>query len=102
MEFQIDRLLAYQVVGSASFLFNVAAVRNSLQRVISEDFNVTGAGPAEELMEAGQRLHRVAAGSGRVELSYHAVISAQPEAGFVNRTCSLALPIVSLLTLGRR
>lgn len=79
MEFEIDCLLVYQVVGSASFLFNVAAVRNSLQRVISEDFKVTGAGPAEELAEAGQRLHRVVAGSGRMELTYHAMISAEPE-----------------------
>lgn len=79
MEFQIDCLLVYQVVESASFLFNVAAVRNSLQRVIREDLSVTGAQPAEELAAKGQRLHRIAAGSGRVELTYHAVISVEPE-----------------------
>ena len=79
MEFQIDCLLVYQVVESASFLFNVAAVRNSLQRIIREDLSVTGAQPAEELAAKGQRLHRVAAGSGRVELTYHAKISVEPE-----------------------
>lgn len=79
MEFQIDCHLVYQVVESASFLFNVAAARNSLQRVISEDLSMTGAQPAEELAASGQRLHRIAAGTGRVELTYHAVISVESE-----------------------
>jgi transglutaminase-like putative cysteine protease len=79
MEFQIDCHLVYQVVESASFLFNVAAVHNSLQRVINEDLSMTGAQPAEELAASGQRLHRIAAGTGRVELTYHAVISVESE-----------------------
>jgi transglutaminase-like putative cysteine protease len=79
MEFQIDCLLVYQVVGSASFLFNVAAVSNSFQRVIRENLRVTGAQPAEESAAKGQRLHRVAAGNGRVELTYQAAISVEPE-----------------------
>ncbi|HYZ75318.1 MAG TPA: transglutaminase family protein [Chthoniobacterales bacterium] len=79
MKFQIDCHLVYQVAESASFLFNVAAVRNSLQRVISEDLSITGAQPAEELAASGQRLHRIAAGTGRVELTYHAVISVESE-----------------------
>jgi transglutaminase-like putative cysteine protease len=79
MEFQINCRLIYQVVGSASFLFNVAAVRNSLQQIVNENVTVAGAEPAEELLKSGQRLHRVAATEGRLELSYNAVISVQPE-----------------------
>ena len=41
MEFKIHCHLVYQVIGSASFLFNVAPVRNSLQRVVTEDIKVT-------------------------------------------------------------
>ena len=44
-----------------------------------EDFKVRGTEPAEELVQSGQRLHRVAASSGRVELTYHAAISVEPE-----------------------
>jgi hypothetical protein len=44
MEFQITCRLAYRVIGATSFLFNVAAVRNSFQRVITEDLTVGGAG----------------------------------------------------------
>jgi transglutaminase-like putative cysteine protease len=79
MEFQISCRLVYQVVGTASFLFNIAAVRNSFQRVVAEDLTVTGAEPAKELLNGEQRLHRVAATNGRLELVYHAVVSVEPE-----------------------
>jgi transglutaminase-like putative cysteine protease len=79
MEFQITCRLAYQVVGAASFLFNLAAVRNSFQRVITEDLTVTGAGPPKELLNGEQRLHRVAATNGRLDLAYNAVVSVEPE-----------------------
>ena len=65
MEFQIICRLVYQVIGAASFLFNVAAVRNSFQRVITEDLAITGAEPPKELLDGGQRLHRVAATNAR-------------------------------------
>jgi transglutaminase-like putative cysteine protease len=79
MEFQITCRLVYQVIGPASFLFNVAAVRNSFQRVITEDLTVTGAEPPKELLDGEQRLHRVAATNGRLELAYNAVVSVEPE-----------------------
>jgi hypothetical protein len=52
----------------------VAAARNSLQRVIAENIDVTGGEPREELLHGGQRLHRVAAANGRLELLYNAVV----------------------------
>jgi transglutaminase-like putative cysteine protease len=79
MEFKIDCFLAYQVIGSASFLFNVAAVRNSFQNVLSEDLKLTGAQPPEELVHGDARLHRVAGSNGRLELRYQAVISVEAE-----------------------
>ena len=79
MEFQISCRLVYQVIGAASFLFNVAAVRSSFQRVITEDLTVTGEEPPKELLDGGQRLHRVAATNGRLELVYNAAISVEPE-----------------------
>jgi transglutaminase-like putative cysteine protease len=79
MEFQITCRLVYQVIGAASFLFNVAAVRNSFQRVITEDLTVTGAEPPKELLDGGQRLHRVAATNARLELLYNAVVLVEPE-----------------------
>jgi transglutaminase-like putative cysteine protease len=79
MEFQISCRLVYQVVGTTSFLFNIAAVRNSFQRVLVEDLTVTGAEPAQELLNGEQRLHRVAATNGRLELVYNAAISVEPE-----------------------
>jgi transglutaminase-like putative cysteine protease len=79
MEFQISCRLVYQVVGTTSFLFNIAAVRNSFQRVLVEDLTVTGAEPAKELLNGEQRLHRVAATNGRLELVYNAAISVEPE-----------------------
>ena len=79
MEFQITCRLVYQVIGAASFLFNVAAVRSSFQRVITEDLTVTGEEPPKELLDGGQRLHRVAAANGRVDLTYNAVVSVESE-----------------------
>jgi transglutaminase-like putative cysteine protease len=79
MEFQITCRLVYQVIGAASFLFNVAAVRNSFQRVITEDLTVTGAEPPKELLDGEQRLHRVAATNARLELLYNALVSVEPE-----------------------
>jgi transglutaminase-like putative cysteine protease len=79
MEFQITCRLVYQVIGAASFLFNVAAVRNSFQRVITEDLTVTGAEPPKELLDSEQRLHRVAATNARLELLYNALVSVEPE-----------------------
>jgi transglutaminase-like putative cysteine protease len=79
MEFQITCRLVYQVIGAASFLFNVAVVRNSFQRVITEDLTVTGAEPPKELLDGEQRLHRVAATNGRLELLYNAMVSVEPE-----------------------
>jgi transglutaminase-like putative cysteine protease len=78
MEFQITCRLVYQVIGAASFLFNVAAVRNSFQRVITEDLTVTGAEPPKELLDGEQRLHRVAATNARLELLYNALVSVEP------------------------
>src|ERR1700730_2413966 len=79
MEFRITCRLVYQVIGAASFLFNVAAVRNSFQRVITEDLTVTRAEPPKELLDGEQRLHRVAATNARLELLYSAVVSVEPE-----------------------
>lgn len=79
MEFQIACRLVYQVFGASSFLFNVAAVRNSFQRVITEDLTVTGAGTPNELLNGEQRLHRVVVTNGRLELAYNAVVSIEPE-----------------------
>jgi len=79
MEFQITCRLVYRVIGAASFLFNVAAVRNSFQRVITEDLTVTGAEPPKELLDGEQRLHRVAATNARLDLTYNAVVSVEPE-----------------------
>jgi transglutaminase-like putative cysteine protease len=44
-----------------------------------EDLTVTGAEPAKELLNGEQRLHRVAATNGRLELVYNAAISVEPE-----------------------
>ena len=79
MEFRITCRLVYQVIGAASFLFNVAAVRNSFQRVITEDLKLSGAEPPRELLDGEQRLHRVAATNARLELLYSAVVSVEPE-----------------------
>ena len=66
MEFKIDCRLAYHVTGPASFLFNVAAVRNSLQRVRTENLSLIGAQAEEESMPTGQRLQRVTANNVRL------------------------------------
>jgi transglutaminase-like putative cysteine protease len=79
MEFQISCRLAYEVLGSASFLFNVAAVQNSLQQVTTEDFHVAGAESCRELLVGGRRFHRVLAQTGRLELAYGAVVDVNPE-----------------------
>jgi transglutaminase-like putative cysteine protease len=102
VEFEIDCHLAYQVTGPASFLFNVAAVRNSLQQVRTENLALTGAQSEEELMQTGQRLHRITANSVRLELKYQAVISVEPEIVDV-KTLDVApldqLPIEALVFL---
>jgi transglutaminase-like putative cysteine protease len=79
MEFHLNCRLGYEVVGSASFLFNVAAVRNSLQRVATEDVQVAGAESFEELLVGGRRFHRVVAQTGRLELRYDAVAGVNAE-----------------------
>jgi hypothetical protein len=79
MELKIETRLAYQVTGPASFLFNVAAVRNAMQQVRTENLMLNGAQAKEELMPTGQRLHRLTAGNSCVELDYQAVISVEPE-----------------------
>jgi hypothetical protein len=79
MQFQISCRLAYEVLGSASFLFNVAAVQNSLQQVTTEDFHVAGAESCQELLVGGRRFHRVLAQTGRLELTYGAVVDVNPE-----------------------
>jgi transglutaminase-like putative cysteine protease len=102
MEFKIHCHVVYQVIGSASFLFNVAPVRNSLQRVVTEDIKVTGAQPVEELMQTGQRLHRLDAPNGRLELNYQTVISVEPEmldANVLNVAPLHELPLEALVFL---
>ena len=79
MRFTINCRLVYQVIGSGSFLFNVAVARNSFQRVISEDIEITGGESVEEQLQSGQRLHRVVASNGRLELTYNAVVSIEAE-----------------------
>jgi len=57
----------------------VAAVRNSFQRFITEDLTVTGVEPPKELLDGEQRLHRVATTNGRLDFTYEAVVSVEPE-----------------------
>jgi transglutaminase-like putative cysteine protease len=76
MEFQIKCHLGYEVSEPASFLFNVAVVQNSFQRIIAENFEVGGAECCREMVIGGQRYHRVTAQSGLVELVYDAVVDA--------------------------
>jgi transglutaminase superfamily protein len=59
MEFRIKCHLGYECWGPASFLFNVAVARNSFQRIITEHFEVEGAGFCQEMVIGGQRYHRV-------------------------------------------
>ena len=79
MEFQINCYLAYEVSGSASFLFNVAVQPNSFQRIITEDLHVDGAECCREILISGQRCHRVTAKNNRVELSYEVIVDATHE-----------------------
>jgi transglutaminase-like putative cysteine protease len=79
MDFEIKCHLGYECSGPASFLFNVAVARNSFQRVITEHFEVEGAGFCQETLIGGQRYHRVIVQSGRVELIYEAVVDATHE-----------------------
>jgi hypothetical protein len=79
MEFHINCRLGYQIAGSASFLFNVAAVQNSLQQVVTEEFQVAGAESFEELLMGDRRFHRVVAQTGQLELGYDAVVDVNPE-----------------------
>jgi transglutaminase-like putative cysteine protease len=79
MDFSIGCRLLYRVTGSASFLFNLAPVRNTFQRVISESLTAPGFQPAEEVLPTGQRLHRLEATNGSLEVNYRAVISVECE-----------------------
>src|SRR5260370_31605991 len=79
MEFQIKCHLGFEVSGPASFLCNVAVAENSLQRIITEHFEVRGAERCQEMVISGQRYHRVTAQSGPVELLYEAVVDATHE-----------------------
>lgn len=79
MRFQIHCHLAYDIVGPASFLFNVAAAQNACQTLISEALNVSGADSCEELVLGCERLHRVFAKNGSLHLVYEAVVDIKPE-----------------------
>jgi hypothetical protein len=91
MEFRINCRLTYEVVGSASFPFNVAAARNSLQHVVSEDLQVAGADLCQELLIGCQRFHRIVGQKGRLELRYNAVVDINPE---VLQAASLNIPLL--------
>jgi hypothetical protein len=79
MEFQIKCHLGYEISGSASFLFNVAATQNLFQRITEEHFEVIGAKSSQEMVIGGQRYHRVTAESGPVELIYETGVEATHE-----------------------
>jgi transglutaminase-like putative cysteine protease len=79
MEFTISCRLDYTVSGAASFLFNVAVVRNSYQRLINEELRMDGAEAWEELVLSGQRYHRVTAQAGLLSLKYDATVDSAPE-----------------------
>jgi transglutaminase-like putative cysteine protease len=79
MRFQIHCHLTYDIVGPASFLFNVAAAQNACQTLISEGLNVSGADSCEELALGCQRLHRVFAKNGGLQLAYEAVVDIKPD-----------------------
>jgi transglutaminase-like putative cysteine protease len=79
MEFRIKCRLAYDIKGSASFLFNVAAEQNPLQKVITEDFQLLGAASCQEFLIGRQRFHRVLSTVDRLELKYAAVVELNPK-----------------------
>ena len=59
MHFRIHCQLAYDILGAASFLFNVAATRNACQTLITESLELSGADSCEELLLGRQRFHWV-------------------------------------------
>jgi transglutaminase-like putative cysteine protease len=79
MEFKIKCRLGYKISGPASFLFNVAVVRNSFQRIIKEHFEVAGAASCQEMLIGDHRYHRLTAQPGSVELTYEAVVDTTHE-----------------------
>jgi hypothetical protein len=91
MEFRINCRLGYEIAGSASFLFNVAAVRNSLQQIVTEEFQVAGAESCQELLVGYRRFHRVVAQPGQLELTYETVVDVDPE---ILQPQSLNIPLL--------
>jgi hypothetical protein len=79
MRFQIHCHLAYDIVGPASFLFNVAAAQNACQTLTGEALNVSGADSCEELVLGCQRLHRVLPKTAWLQLAYEAVVDIKPD-----------------------
>src|SRR5258708_38727863 len=91
MEFQIKCHLGYEVSGPASFLFNVAVVQNSFQRIFTEHLEVKGAEYCQEMAIGWQRYLRGTAQSGPCELIYAAVMDATLEV--VGDPSGLQLPL---------
>jgi transglutaminase-like putative cysteine protease len=79
MKFTIKCRLGYEVLGPASFLFNVAIAQNRFQRILTEHFEVTGAQSCQEMVIGDQRYHRATAQRGSVELIYEAGVEASHE-----------------------
>jgi len=68
--------LNYNVIGESAFIFNVSAINNEFQKVLSESFSTNPAilvtesrAPMEE-----KRLHRFQAESGSLQLCYEALV----------------------------
>ena len=69
VEFRITCHLGYEVTRAASFLFNVAVAQNSLQRIITEHFEVAGTELCREMVIGDQRNRRITPQRGPVEVT---------------------------------
>ena len=96
MRFGIQAELVYHVSSPASFLFNVAASKNRLQRLSNEQFDVSGGTTPEELLWNGSRFHRVQSTGPELRLKYTLEATLTPET--TNEQDLKVLPLPELPT----
>ena len=74
--FRVGCDLNYEVAGPSAFIFNIGVVTNSLQRVLSEQFETAPVYQVQESLSAleEKRHHRFCSGPGPLRVSYQATV----------------------------
>jgi transglutaminase-like putative cysteine protease len=74
--FSVGCALNYNVTGSSAFIFNVGVVKNSFQRVLSEEFATSPVYQVQESLSPleEKRHHRFSAAAGPLQVSYQATV----------------------------